>query len=60
MLSLLDLDFDRIFKKVESFKFSDLDSKGNLNFSSRITDEILREHGIPLTKNEILEIFDLS
>ena len=60
MLELLDLDFDRIFKKVDSKKLSDLDARGNLCFSSRITDEVLKEHGIPLTKNEILEIFNLS
>lgn len=60
MLELLDLDFDRIFKKVDTKSPSDLDLNGNLCFSSRITDEVLRDHGIPLTKNEILEIFNLS
>ncbi|MCO4782169.1 MAG: hypothetical protein KC646_07550 [Candidatus Cloacimonetes bacterium] len=60
MLELLDLDFDRIFKKADAKNKSDLDAQGNLCFSSKITDEVLRDHGIPLTKNEILEIFNLS
>lgn len=56
-LDVLDLNFDEIFVSVEDLDDSDVDDQGNLILERFVDDELLAQEGIPLTCDEIVNIF---
>lgn len=56
-LDVLDLNFDEIFVSVEDLDDSDIDDQGNLILERFVDDELLKKEGIPLTCDEIVNIF---
>ncbi len=59
-LEVLDLDFDKLFISVEDFNESDIDPQGNLILEHFVNDQMLAEEGIPLTCEDMRNIFSTA
>ena len=59
-LSILDMDFDEMFLPVDDLEKSDIDQEGNLDIAKFVTDELLAEEGIPLTCEEVENLFGIE
>ena len=59
-LDVLDLDFDKLFFTVPDFNESDIDSQGNLILEHFVNDQLLAKAGIPLTCDDMRNIFNTT
>ena len=59
-LNVLDLDFDKLFVSVEDFKEADIDAQGNLILEHFVNDQLLAREGIPLTCDDMRNIFNTT
>ncbi|MEE2923701.1 MAG: hypothetical protein VX619_02870 [bacterium] len=57
-LDVLDLDFDELFISVSDFNEADIDVQGNLILEHFVDDQMLAEEGIPLTCEDMRNIFN--
>ena len=59
-LDVLDLDFDELFVSVTDFNEADIDIQGNLILEQFVDDKMLAEEGIPLTCEDMRNIFNTT
>ena len=59
-LEVLDLDFDKLFISVDDFNEADVDPQGNLILEHFVNDQMLAEEGIPLTCEDMRNIFSTA